>query len=57
VGEQTATIGAGGSVDIPVTLTSSGTGGGNNRFVAVVSAAGGTGATSSIVLQLQPPGG
>ena len=57
VGEHTATIGAGGSVDIPVTLTSTGTGGGNNRFVAVVSAAGGTGATSSVVLQLQPPGG
>jgi hypothetical protein len=58
VGEHTATIGAGGSVNIPVTLTSTAAEGGNNRFVAVVQAAGGTGATSNVVvLRLQPPGG
>jgi hypothetical protein len=55
VGERAATIGAGGSVDIPVTLTSTVTGGGNNRFVAVVDAQGATGPTSAVaVLQLGP---
>jgi hypothetical protein len=53
VGEHTATIGPAGSVDIPVTLTSTVAGGGNNRFVAVVESAGATGPTSNIaVLQL-----
>ncbi len=53
VAEQTATIGSGGSVDVPVTLTSTGIGGGNNRLVAVVSSNGSTGPTSSIaILQL-----
>ncbi|HEX8804478.1 MAG TPA: hypothetical protein VF743_09800, partial [Acidimicrobiales bacterium] len=53
VGEQTATIGAGGTVDVPVTLTSSGTGAGNNRLVAVVQSAGSTGPTSNVaVVQL-----
>jgi large repetitive protein len=57
VTEQTATIGAGGSVDIPVTLTSTVAGGGNNRFVAVVAAAGATGPTSNLaVLQLGSAG-
>jgi hypothetical protein len=57
VAEHSATIGAGGSVDIPVTLSSTAAEGGNNRFMAVIAAAGGTGATSSVVLQLEPPGG
>ena len=57
VDEHVATIGAGGSVDIPVTLSSTAAGGGNNRFVAVVEAAGGTGGTASLTLQLEPPGG
>jgi hypothetical protein len=57
VAEHTATIGAGGSVEIPVTLTSTAAEGGNNRFMAVIAAAGGTGATSTVVLQLEPPGG
>jgi hypothetical protein len=57
VGETPATIGPTGSVDIPVTLTSTVAGGGNNRLVAVVESAGGTGPTSNVVvLQLQPPG-
>jgi hypothetical protein len=51
--EYAGTIGPTGSVDIPVTLTSSVAGGGNNRFVAVVADASGTGPTSNIaVLQL-----
>jgi hypothetical protein len=57
VNEQTATIGAGGSVDIPVTLASTVAGGGNNRLVAVVEGAGATGPTSNIaVLQLGSAG-
>jgi Malectin domain/Transmembrane protein 131-like N-terminal len=57
VGEHTATIGPAGSVDIPVTLTSTVAGGGNNRFVAVVESAGATGPTSDVaVLQHQPSG-
>ena len=56
VAEQTATIGTGGSVDIPVTLTSTVAGGGNNRFVAVVDANGASGPTSDVVvLQLAAP--
>jgi hypothetical protein len=56
VNEQTATIGAGGSVDVPVTLTSAGSGAGNNRFVAVVETSGATGPTSNVtVLQLESP--
>ncbi len=55
VGEHAATIGAGGSVDIPVTLTNTVTGGGNNRFVAIVDAQGATGPTSAVsVLQFSP---
>ncbi|MEA2418000.1 MAG: large repetitive protein, partial [Thermoleophilaceae bacterium] len=55
VDERSATIGSGGSVDIPVTLTSTVASGGNNRFVAVVESAGGTGPTSDVaVLQLGP---
>jgi hypothetical protein len=58
VNEQIAPIGAGGSVDIPVTLTSTVAGGGNNRLVAVVHAAGATGPTSDVaVLQLGSAGG
>jgi hypothetical protein len=57
VGELTATIGPTGSGDIPVTLTSTVAGGGNNRMVAVIESAGGTGPTSNIaVLQLDPSG-
>jgi Malectin domain/Abnormal spindle-like microcephaly-assoc'd, ASPM-SPD-2-Hydin/Glucose / Sorbosone dehydrogenase len=57
VGEHSATVGPAGSVDIPITLTSTLTGGGNNRIVAVIEAAGDTGATSNIaVLQLAPAG-
>jgi hypothetical protein len=53
VREYTGTIGPTGSVDIPVTLTSSVAGGGNNRLLAVVADASGTGPTSNIaVLQL-----
>jgi len=53
VDERSATIGAGGTVDIPVTLLSTVLGGGNNRYVAVVESAGGTGPTSNVaVLQL-----
>jgi hypothetical protein len=58
VDERTATIGPGSSVDIPVTLTSTTAGGGNNRFVVTVDAGGATGPTSDVtVLQLAPPGG
>ncbi|MGH9227691.1 MAG: choice-of-anchor D domain-containing protein [Acidimicrobiales bacterium] len=57
VGEHTATIGPTGTVDIPVTLTSTVAEGGNNRVLAVVESAGGTGPTSNVaVLQLAPAG-
>jgi hypothetical protein len=57
VNEQSATIGPGGSVDIPVTLASTLASGGNDRFVAVVEAAGATGPTSNVaVLQLGSAG-
>jgi hypothetical protein len=57
VREHTATIGSAGSVDIPITLTSTVTQGGNHRIVAVVESASGTGPTSNIaVLQLEPTG-
>ena len=55
VAETSATIGAGGSVDVPVTLTSTVGGGGNNRLVAVVDTPGATGPTSAVaVVQLGP---
>jgi hypothetical protein len=55
VGEQSATIGSGGTVDIPVTLLSTIAGGGNNRFVAAVTSGGSAGPTSNVaVLQLAP---
>jgi hypothetical protein len=53
VREHAATIGSGGTVQIPVTLTSSSAEGGNNRFVAVIHTAGATGPASNlVVLQL-----
>jgi hypothetical protein len=56
VNEHTATIGPGGSVDIPVTLGASVAAGGNNRLVAVIESNGATGPTSGLaVLQLAPP--
>lgn len=55
VGEHSATVGTGGSVDVPVTLTSTGSEGGSNRFLAVVDSAGATGPTSNpVVLKLSP---
>jgi Malectin domain/Transmembrane protein 131-like N-terminal len=55
VSEHATTIGTGGTVDVPVTLTSTVAGGGNNRFVAVIDAQGGTGPTSPVaVVQLGP---
>jgi large repetitive protein len=58
VDEHTATIGAQGFVDVPVTLRSTAPEAGNNRYVAVVSSGGATGATSNVaVLELDPPGG
>jgi hypothetical protein len=57
VREHTATIGPAGSVDIPITLTSTVAGGGNNRMVAVIEFAGGIGPTSNVaVLQLDQAG-
>ena len=56
VNEHAVTIGAGGSVDIPVTLASSAPNGGNHRLVAVVESAGAAGPTSGvIVVQFAPP--
>jgi Malectin domain/Abnormal spindle-like microcephaly-assoc'd, ASPM-SPD-2-Hydin len=56
VGEHVATIGTGGTVDVPVTLGASVPAGGNTRLVAVVESAGASGPTSEIaVLQLAPP--
>ncbi len=56
VNEHAATIGPGGSVDIPVTLGDSVAEGGNNRLVAVVESAAGTGPTSAVaVLELDAP--
>jgi hypothetical protein len=56
VNELTATIGPGGTVDIPVTLGNTVAGGGNNRLVAVIESNGATGPTSGVaVLQLAPP--
>jgi hypothetical protein len=57
VREHTATIGPAGSVDIPITLTSTVAGGGNNRMLAVIESAGGIGPTSNVaVLQLDQAG-
>jgi hypothetical protein len=58
VQEYTATIGAGGSVDIPVTLTKAPVTGGTtglNHFVAVITGPGGTTGPLSpvVILQLQ----
>jgi hypothetical protein len=56
VNEHAAVIGPGGSVDIPMTLGRSVPPGGNNRLVAVVESAGGTGPTSApAVVVLAPP--
>jgi hypothetical protein len=56
IAELTATIGAGGFVDVPVTLTSTDPDAGYNYFAAVIQDAGGrTGDVSQpIVLKLQP---
>jgi hypothetical protein len=56
VSEHPVTIGPGGSVDVPVTLGTSVSNGGNHRLVAVVESAGAAGPTSGvIVVQLDPP--
>ncbi len=56
IGEYSATIGAGGSVDIPITLTNSGSNDGFNYIMATcVDGSGKTGLTSNtIVLDYQP---
>ena len=56
VNEHAVTIGAGGSVDVPVTFGISSPTGGNHRLVAVVESTGAAGPTSGVrVLQFDPP--
>ncbi|HKY68317.1 MAG TPA: choice-of-anchor D domain-containing protein [Acidimicrobiales bacterium] len=56
VNEHAVTIGAGGSVDVPVTFGTSSPTGGNHRLVAVVESAGAAGPTSGVrVVQFDPP--
>ena len=56
VNEHAVTIGAGGTVDVPVTFGTSSPTGGNHRLVAVVESAGAAGPTSGVrVVQFDLP--